>query len=46
MKIIESIHKLNVDNLDEAVGAGIGNNMFQKHGPLLPSSIRGLIVGL
>lgn len=44
MKILECKEKLSVDNLDCTEGSGI-NTEFRKHGPLLPKSIRGLIVG-
>lgn len=45
MKIIKLKLKLPVDNLDVKVGSGNEQKSFRRHGPLLPSSIRGLIFG-
>lgn len=45
MIIIKSDHRLPIENFDIAVGAGIENGSIQTHGPLLPSSIRSLIIG-
>lgn len=44
MKILACKEKLSVDNLDCTIGAGIKID-YRKHGPLLPISIRGLIIG-
>lgn len=45
MRIVQLKQKLPVDNLDEKVGSGHGEKIIRKHGPLLPSSIRGIIIG-
>lgn len=43
MRIVQQKQKLIVDNFDEKVGCGLAKQ--QRHGPLLPASIRGLIIG-
>lgn len=46
MRIVALKQKLPVDNLDEKVGSGGNENkMLRRHGPLLPFSIRGLLIG-
>lgn len=45
MHIVNSPYNLPVDNLDKTVGAGMLDVNNQRHGPLLPGSIRGLLVG-
>lgn len=44
MRIVKQTLNLPVDNLDEKIGCGI-DNAEKRHGPLLPSTIRGLIIG-
>lgn len=43
MHIIKQSYKLTIDNFDEKVGCGI--DVKPRHGPLLPTTIRGLIIG-
>lgn len=43
MHIVKQKQSLSIDNLDEKVGCGLSAN--NRHGPLLPSTVRGLIVG-
>jgi len=45
MHIIKTNHELSVDNFDETAGLGLQTAVIERHGPLLPSSIRGLVVG-
>lgn len=46
MRIVHLKQTLPIDNLDEKVGCGHNENQKSKrHGPLLPSSIRGIIIG-
>lgn len=42
MRIVKQLQKFSVENLDEKVGSGIQE---PRHGSLLPSTIRGLIIG-
>jgi Poxvirus A32 protein. len=44
MRIEKQKQTFAVDNLDESVGCGLSVNQ-ERHGPLLPSTIRGLIIG-
>lgn len=45
MRFVKQKQSFVVDNLDEKVGCGNGIEAQNRHGPLLPSSVRGLIVG-
>src|ERR1700729_268504 len=45
MRIVQLKQKLPIDNLDAKVGCGHEGKSLKKHGPLLPSSIRGIIIG-
>jgi hypothetical protein len=45
MRIVYLKQKLHVDNLDDKVGFGHQQKIVKRHGPLLPSSIRGLLIG-
>lgn len=45
MRIIQLKQKLPIDNLDVKLGHGHTQKMLKKHGPLLPSSVRGIIIG-
>lgn len=44
MRIVKQKETFVVDNFDEHVGNGLNVNNY-RHGPLLPSSIRGLVIG-
>lgn len=44
MYIEKQLQHFDVDNLDEKIGCGVGENLKPRHGPLLPSSIRGLSI--
>lgn len=43
MRIVKQREQLVVENLDDKVGSG--NTENQRHGPLLPSTVRGLLIG-
>lgn len=45
MRVIQLKQKLPVTNLDEKVGSGCEQTTLRRHGSLLPSSIRGIIIG-
>lgn len=45
MHVVKQSQNLDVDNLDEKVGCSVDINFKPRHGPLLPLSIRGLIIG-
>ncbi|MVN26154.1 hypothetical protein GO639_13515 [Staphylococcus aureus] len=45
MRIVKQKEKFAVDNLDEKFGCGLNGQRVFRHGPLLPSSVRGLIIG-
>lgn len=45
MRIVKQKETLDVENLDERVGGGILSAADKRHGTLLPSTVRGLIVG-
>jgi len=45
MHIVRLKQKLPVDNVDEKVGSGHQQKILKKHDPLLPSSIREIIIG-
>lgn len=45
MRIVQLKQKLSIDNLDQKVGCGYNTEISRRHGPLLPSSIRGIIIG-
>lgn len=45
MRFVKQKHEFFVDNLDEKVGGGVTSDEEPRHGHLLPSTIRGLIIG-
>lgn len=45
MRIVKQKEEFIVDNLDERIGCGLGDANNQRHGPLLPSTIRCIITG-
>lgn len=43
MRIVKQRQKFSIDNFDEKVGCGLQSE--SRHGPLLPSTVRGLLIG-
>lgn len=45
MRIVKVQNSIHVENLDEKAGDGLSENKVPRHGPLLPDTIRGLLIG-
>lgn len=45
MRVVKVKNSIHVENLDEKVGGGLNESKARRHGPLLPSTIRGLLIG-